>query len=106
MQVEITDAVWLEGQGEFSIAELADRCGLAESQLRELVDYGALLPLTSREAGGRFGADCLATLRTAYRLHRELELEPFALALMLQLLQRINDLESQLGRLRAQNPRR
>ncbi|MGE5385306.1 MAG: chaperone modulator CbpM [Betaproteobacteria bacterium] len=106
MQAEITDAVWLETEGEFSIAELAERCGLAESQLRELVDYGALLPLNPRETGWRFGGECLGTVRTAYRLHRELELEPFALALMLQLLQRIGDLETQICRLRAQKPRR
>lgn len=106
MRAEITDAVWLEAGGEFSTAELAELCGLAEAQLRELVDYGALLPLNPGEAGWRFGADCLTTVRTARRLRDELELDPFALSLMLQLLGRIQELEAQLARLRAQKPRR
>lgn len=106
MRAEIIDAVWLEASGEFSLTELADLCGTSETLLRELVDYGVLHPLNPREAGWRFGADCLATVRTAYRLQNELELDSFSLTVILQLLGRIRDLETQLVTLRAQKPRR
>jgi chaperone modulatory protein CbpM len=106
MQPEQTDAVWLDAQHEYSIAELERCSGLSQAELRELVDYGALVPNNPQGAQWTFSGDIVLTVQTAGRLHADLELEPQALALALTLIRRIRELEAQIGDLRAQLPRR
>ena len=45
MKVELTDAQWLSEHAEVSIDELAELSGLSAELLRELVEYGALVPI-------------------------------------------------------------
>jgi chaperone modulatory protein CbpM len=106
MELQQTDAVWLDDRLEFSFAELVHCSGLSEAELRELVDYGALVPVNPQEAEWTFSGDIVVTLRAAGRLCADLELDAQALALALRLFQRIRELEAQLGSLRAQLPRR
>jgi chaperone modulatory protein CbpM len=106
MQIEQTEAVWLDARHEFSIAELVHCSGLTEAELRELVDYGALAPKDPQATAWTFSGDILVAVQTAGRLRADLELEPQALALALALIKRIRELEAQLGELRAQLPHR
>ena len=106
MELEQTDAVWLDAHHEFSIAELVHCSGLSEAELRELVDYGALEPNNPQGAEWTFSGDIVVTVQAAGRLRADLELDPQALALALTLIKRIRDLEAQIGNLRAQLPRR
>jgi hypothetical protein len=106
MELKQTEAVWLDDRAEFSFADLARCSGLSEAELRELVDYGALLPNNPQEAAWTFSGDVVVTVQTAGRLHADLELEPQALALSLTLIKRIRELEEQIVNLRAQLPRR
>jgi hypothetical protein len=104
MELEQTDAVWLDDRLEFSIAELARCSGLSEAELRELVDYGALAPTNPQEAEWTFSGDIVLTVQAAGRLHADLELDPQALALALTLIKRIRELEAKIDTLRAQLP--
>jgi hypothetical protein len=106
MEPEQTDDVWLDDRVEFSFAELARFSGLSEAVLRELVDYGALVPNNPQEAQWNFSGDIVVTVRAAGRLREDLELDAQALALTLTLINRIRKLEAQLCNLRAQLPRR
>jgi chaperone modulatory protein CbpM len=106
MPFEQADAAWLDARHECSIAELVRCSGLSEAELRELVDYGALVPNNPQGAEWIFSGDVVVTVQTAGRLRADLELEPQALALALTLIGRIRELEAQLGDLRAQLPRR
>lgn len=106
MQIDATEATWLESKREFSLAELAELSGLPEALLRELVEYGALAPLDPRAAQWTFSASLVVAVRTARRLREDLELEPQALALALTLVERIRELEAELCQARAQLPRR
>ncbi len=106
MQTDTVEAVWLESEREFSLAELAELSGLPEQVLRELVEYGALAPVNPRAAQWTFGAGLVVAVRAARRLREDLELEPQALALALTLVERIHELEAELCRARAQLPRR
>ena len=106
MKPEQADAVWLDAQQAFSIAELAQCSGLSQAELRELVDYGVLAPTGPREAEWSFDGEVVVTVQTAARLRDDLELDPHALALALTLIGRIRELEAQLRSLRAQMPRR
>ena len=106
MEPRPDDAEWLTEDQRFSLAELAELSGLSEAELRELVDYGAISPVNPDSSQWVFQGTCLLTVRTACRLRVSFELEPHSVALVVSLLERIRDLEMQLGSLRAQTPRR
>jgi hypothetical protein len=98
--------VWLSEHAAFSLAELADLSGLPETELRELVDYGAIAPVDPGAPQWTFTGGCLVTVRTACRLRASFDLEPHGLALVISLLERIRDLEAEMTAFRAQTPRR
>ena len=104
MNAEQTEAVWLTEDHRFSLAELAELSGLSEAELRELVDYGAVAPIDPDSSPWVFSGKCLLTIRTACRLRISFDLEPHGVALILSLLDRIQELEAQLATLRAQLP--
>jgi len=106
MKSERPEAIWLNEDHEFSLAELSELSGMPESDLRELVDYGAITPVSPEAPTWTFGGQCLLTVRTAYRLRVSFDLEPHGVALTVSLLDRIRELEAQLRDLSAQLPRR
>ena len=109
--VECIDALWIEpaaADGAWTLSTLARVSGLAASELRELVDYGALHPENAEvvaEERWLFAQRCVVTVRTAVRLRRDFDLDPPGLALALTLVDRIRDLEEQLRRAQALLPR-
>jgi chaperone modulatory protein CbpM len=110
MKVELTDAQWLHEQAEISIDELAELSGLSPDLLRELVDYGALVPVNAQDSSGTgsapwsFTAECIVAVRTAGRLREDFDLDAHALSIALALIERIQGLEAQLRDLRSQVP--
>ena len=104
MKSEHTEAVWLTEDTQFSLAQLAELAGIPESEVRELVDYGAVTPVDLESSPWIFNGKCLLTIRTASRLRVSFDLEPHGVALIVSLLERIHDLETELGSLRAQFP--
>ena len=106
MNAKLTEMSWLDAHCEVSLAELASLSGLAESELRELVEYGALAPNDPRGAQWTFSGECVVTARAAQRLREDFDLDPNALSLALGFLERIRTLEAELRELRAQLPHR
>ena len=108
---ECIDALWIEpaaADGAWTLSTLARISGLAASELRELVDYGALQPENPdvvSEERWLFGPRCAVTVRTAVRLRRDFDLDPPGLSLALTLVGRIRDLEAELRRAHALLPR-
>ncbi len=105
MKLELTEAVWLDERGAVTLVELAECSGLAESELRELVDLGALEPVDPAAAEWNFGARCIVAARAACRLRNDFELDTQGLAVVLSLLERVQELESAVQRLNARLPR-
>lgn len=105
MAAEHDDAVWVTESQQYSLAELVSLSGLAETELRELVEFGALRPANPQGPGWVFSGQCLLSVRAAYRIKSSFELQPHGLALVVSLLERIRELEARLGHLDAQQPR-
>ncbi len=105
MKLERTETVWLDDGSVVTLVELAQCSGLSEPELRNLVDLGALEPLDPNAAEWRFGARCITAARTACRLRNDLELDSPGLAIVLSLLDRVRELESEVQRVRARLPR-
>ena len=105
MQIEYGEALWIDERQIVPLPELAERSGLTESQLRELVDYGALAPVDPDAAQWTFQTQCIVAARIAYRLHHDFELPPEGLAVVMGLVERVQALETELRDLRARLPR-
>jgi chaperone modulatory protein CbpM len=102
MNIDFTELVWLDHHHEVSLAELAELSGLAQEELRQLVDSGALIPTNSDDKQWSFSGQCVVSTRTLCRLKQDFELEPNALALTLVFLERIRTLELKLQELNPQ----
>ncbi|HVY05608.1 MAG TPA: chaperone modulator CbpM [Burkholderiales bacterium] len=98
------EASWLHESTDISLDDLAEISGLPATTLRELVEYGALVPNDTRSQEWRFTADCVVAVRTAGRLRADFELDANALAIALNLVERIGRLEAELQSLRSQFP--
>jgi chaperone modulatory protein CbpM len=105
VKLELTEAVWLDERGAITLLELAECSGLAESELRELVELGALEPIDIEAAEWHFAARCISSARRAGRLRNDFELDSQGLALVLSLVERVQELEAALQRLNARLPR-
>ena len=106
MEAEHAEAQWLTEECEFSLPELVELSGSSDEELRELVEYGAITPVNPESPQWMFPGKCLPTVRAACRLRVSFDLEPHGVALVISLLDRIYDLEAQMGSLRAQLPHR
>jgi chaperone modulatory protein CbpM len=106
VKVDLTDETWLDCHCELSLTELTQLADLSEAELRDLVEYGALEPTDPQASPWMFSGDCVMVVRSACRLRNEFDLDTHALALALQFLHRIRDLEAQLRSAHAQLPQR
>ena len=81
-----------------TIDELCLACGVEANWIIELVEHGVIEPIGRVSADWRF--TCLAIVRVAKakRLERDLDLNPPGLAVVLDLLDEIDDLRTKLGK--------
>jgi chaperone modulatory protein CbpM len=96
MKLPPAEWLWLDEFETVSRAELLEVCKLSTDELDELVDYGALMPLPSRQAEARFSAQCLLPLRDANRMAIDYDFDLFTVGTLLGLLGRIDMLERRL----------
>lgn len=101
MNLQLTEAVWLDDTGAVTLVQLAECSGLSELELRELVELGVLDPVDAAAPELNFGPDCIVAARTAGRLRHDFELDSYGVALVLSLLDRVGELERALMRVNA-----
>lgn len=110
MKPQPNDWIWLDSQETVSSVELSEVCGLSPADLEELVDYGALVPISDArpeplgEARLRYSAEWVPPLRVAVKLRQDFDLDLFTVAMVLGYLTRIESLERQLNALKARLP--
>jgi chaperone modulatory protein CbpM len=86
----------VEEDVELTIVELCRACRTSEHEIELWVVEGVLQPRGASRESWRFGGDALARIRLATRLRRDVNTSGVALAL--DLLDRIAELESRLAR--------
>ncbi|GAA4027926.1 chaperone modulator CbpM [Actimicrobium antarcticum] len=105
MKLTISDAVWLDDDGTCTAAHLAAVSGLSSDELGELIDIGLVNPVDPDVTPLAFRLSHIVTVIEARRLRDDFELDRNGMALALTLLRRIDELQVELGALRAlQNP--
>ena len=106
MNISALHGVVVEDQIEFTLVSLSRACHVDIEQLIVLVQEGALAPTGESYAQAhehwRFPGSSLRRARAAIRLTRELELRAHDAALVLNLLDEIEALRSQIRRLGGQ----
>ena len=96
-----SEFAWLDGRETITVTELSRVCALSAAELDELVGYGALEPLRASPQETLFSAQWVMPLRQAARLRRDLDLDLYAVAILLGMIERIDGLESEVRSLRA-----
>ena len=105
MRIELNEVIWLDAE-TLSFDELLERSGLPAQLLEELVQAGGISPLDPSAAQPQYGARALVAARRARRLQEDFELDAAALLLVLDLLDRVAELEGRLNELQVKLPRR
>ena len=88
----------VEEEVELTTIELVRACRTTEHQVEVWVSEGVLQPSGDTREAWRFRGDSLARMRLATRLMQDLEINAAGVALALDLLERIAELESRLRR--------
>ena len=101
MKIEASEALRVDELGEITFAQLIEYSGMDDAELRELVEYGALVPVDPATASWVFRADTVTIARNAGRLRREFDLDLHGIAVVLRFIERIEELEAELRALRA-----
>ncbi len=102
MNAPIEDAMHLDALAEVTWAQLLRASGLPESELRELVRYGALLPRDPDARVWAFEARWLVVAKAASRIRHDFDLDPYGVSVVLSYVERIGRLEDEIRALRAQ----
>lgn len=87
-----------------TLVELSECCGLSEMELKELVDYKALMPIDTSASQNLFDVQWLEPLRRAAKMRTDFDLDIFTVAIVLENLARIEKLEKQVQSLQSLMP--
>lgn len=96
-QAEALTGTLLGEEETVTLEFLAETCRVEKQWVVELIEYGALEPLDPERPQWEFPAVVIKRVRRAARLRRDLELGPAGVALVLDLLDQIEELRARLG---------
>ena len=82
-----------------TVDELCLACNVDANWIAELVEHGVIEPIREVGADWRFTSLTIVRIAKAKRLERDLNLNPPGLAVVLDLLDEIDDLRAQLGKI-------
>jgi chaperone modulatory protein CbpM len=101
MNPHADEAFPLDTLTEISWTQLLNASGLPEPELRELVQYGALVPRDPDAPVWTFESRWLVVARRASRLRHDFELDAHGVSVVLSFVERIESLEFELQAVRA-----
>lgn len=88
----------VESQVEFTLTQLSRACGVDDAEILLLVDEGVVQPQAQNRL--LFDMNALSRARVALRLLHDLELNSHAAALVMDLLDEIDELKDEVQHLR------
>jgi chaperone modulatory protein CbpM len=99
---QILTGLILDEECSFSLDELSNACSVRTEYIIEMVDEGIIEPLESRrdQQYWSFTGENLLRARKARRLQRDLGINLAGAALVLDLMEEVDQLQQQLRRLR------
>jgi chaperone modulatory protein CbpM len=97
MNLQVSQAVWLNEGEVCTIAHLAEVSGLSLDEVEDLVRSGVIYPVDAAIEPPSFHLLHVVTVRQARRLRDDFELDQNGLALAMTLLRRISAIEQALS---------
>ena len=88
----------VEEEIHLTLTELCQSSGITEAHVTTWVVEGILEPIGRQREEWRFGGDSLRRARLAMRLTRDLDINPAGVALVMDLIDEIDNLKAQLRR--------
>jgi len=101
-QITVCQFGWIEQieRERVTLDGLAERTGLHPTLIERFVEYGLIEPAERAGAHMLFEVDCVARVRKIERLRRHLGANLASVAVILDLLDRLNGLQQEIERLR------
>ena len=96
MNLQTLNGILLDDEVELSLNELCQACSSSAEWIIELVAEGIVEPVNYQQTQWRFSGSSLQKAQTARRLHRDLGINLSGIALALELLEKIENLEERL----------
>lgn len=97
-KLKVYEGTLIEEEGPLDLIQLSERCMISENEIAELVYEGVIEPIRVREESWSFTTETLWRVKKVQRLRRDLDLNIPGVALTLQLLARIEELENMIKR--------
>jgi len=86
----------LEELDEMTLDELAGMCSCKVDWIVELVEEGVIEPRGRDHTEWRFTGSCLLRTRTALRLYQDLNINVAGIALVIELMEEVDELQARL----------
>ena len=100
-KVNTIHAVTLEGShATIGLVELCQQYGVEEAILFEFLEYGLIEEISTPDRNLSFQVGHLQRILTAYRLHKDLEINPNGVILALELMDDLTELRDEVEMLR------
>ena len=96
---DVLTGVVLGEEGVLTLAEITRACAVHADYVVELVEEGVVEPMGDSPGHWRFSATCLVKVRKATRLQTDLGVNMAGVALALQLLGELDQLNARMRRL-------
>ena len=97
-EIRIHEAIYTDDDS-VTIVRICEQCGIPEEEVTELMDEGIISPEATADDALYFSADTIGRIFKVKRLKRDLELNMAGVALAMNLLDRIEELERKIRRL-------
>jgi chaperone modulatory protein CbpM len=96
MSTPLSESVWLNDVDVCQVEYLAEVSGLSIEEIEDLIDTDVIKPVDAGTPTRMFQLRYVVTVKTARRLRDDFELDRRGLALALSLLQRIDELQTEI----------
>ena len=98
-QDKTLSGIVIDEHTELTLNDLSRACSSSAEWIIELVEQGTLEPISYRQTQWRFTGSSLQKARTAMRLQRDLGINLAGIALVIDLLEEIEQLRTRVHRL-------
>jgi len=92
--------LWRTANSLLTLQDLAEAAVLHPKRVEKFLDFGLIEPLAKTRSGPLFSASSVERLRRIVRLRRDLGVNMAGIAVILDMRERILNLQAELGRVR------
>ena len=101
MTLPITETLAFQSVERFTFSEIAKLCELSHGETQDLIDYGAIESVDTKDEEYFYSSQKMLILQSACKQRRDYDLDLFSVVICVQYLEHIADLNRQIESLQA-----